>query len=261
MFRKDPSMVKDWETHGPEYYAKIQREILDTAVQLLKPGGMLLYSTCTFSPLENEEMISGVLERFEDISLASLDTGTYLSSGQLPGTLRVWPHKTQGEGHFAALLKKSGDPLPVKGKAPEKTKLSEEAEMFLRQIPGLNSGDSLLLKEERLYLLPDNLQGLKGLRFLRTGLYLGECKKKRFEPSQALAMYLGPETYANHISLDANDARVLRYLKGETLTLSPAEAGTKKGWVLVCVDGYSLGWAKVVNGTMRNKYYPGWRLQ
>ena len=95
---------------------------------------------------------------------------------------------------------------------------------------------------------------------MRTGLLLGELKKKRFEPSQALAMYLKKDDYKETLDFSAGDERVSRYLKGETLDLDDMVSDRSKGWYLVCVDGYPLGWGKLSRGTLKNKYLPGWRL-
>ena len=119
--------------------------------------------------------------------------------------------------------------------------------------------DLLDIHGERVYVMPAGLPDLKGLRFLRTGLLLGELKKKRFEPSQALAMVLDGEG-ENRIHLNRDDPRVIRYLKGETLDVDDLVETKAKGWYLVCVDGYPLGWGKLANGTLKNKYLPGWRL-
>ena len=116
-------------------------------------------------------------------------------------------------------------------------------------------------QKERLYLLPPDTGIKPQVRYLRTGLYLGDIRKKRFEPSQALAMCLKAEEFSNSISFAAEDGRVLRYLKGETLDLCGTGWSGYKGWALVCVDGYGLGWAKAANGMLKNKYYAGWRMQ
>ena len=117
------------------------------------------------------------------------------------------------------------------------------------------------VQKERIYLLPEGTKIERGIRYLRTGLYLGDQKKKRFEPSQALAMCLKAEDFKKSVSFKGDDERVIRYLKGETLDLSDTEAENEKGWVLVCVDGYGLGWGKAAGGTLKNKYYAGWRMQ
>jgi NOL1/NOP2/sun family putative RNA methylase len=263
MFRRDPSMVRSWEEHGPEYYSQIQREIVITAEKLLRPGGKMLYSTCTFSTLENEGTIRYLLEECPDLSLIPARWQEGFSKGELEGCIRVFPHKVKGEGHFAALLEKeeadTKDSRPGKDK---KKKLPPELEDFLKKIPKLSeSMHHIEIREERAYLLPGELPSIRGLRFLRTGLYLGDCKKNRFEPSQALAMWLSMEDYPDHLSFSSEDERVLRYLKGESIFLSEKEAAGRKGWILVGVDGYPLGWGKIAGETLKNKYYPGWRLQ
>ena len=261
MFRKDKDMVKSWMEHGPEYYAPIQQEILRTAVKMLRPGGLLLYSTCTFSPLENEENLKKLLEAEQELEILPLSTGEWFREGLIPGTLRIWPQDIRGEGHFTALLRK-------KGQAPEHTQkdrrcttvlpegLSEFASLF--QCPVLSQG-RLDVRKENIYLLPEDFPEVKGLRFLRTGLSVGELKKKRFEPSQALAMYLKKGDFRQELDLSSGDERLIRYLKGETLEVSEEEADFS-GWTLVLNDGYPLGFGKLNRGTLKNKYCTGWRL-
>ena len=123
-------------------------------------------------------------------------------------------------------------------------------------------GGSILLKGERLYQLPEGIRILPGIRYLRTGLYLGEIiKGKYFEPSQALAQSLGENDFISCVRLTADDIRTVKYLKGETLDISDISTETEKGWQLVCVDGWPLGWGKLSAGTLKNKYYSGWRWQ
>ena len=109
--------------------------------------------------------------------------------------------------------------------------------------------------------MPEDIPNVKGIRFLRTGLYLGDLKKNRFEPSQSLAMCLKKEEYKNTVSLSVEDERVIKYLKGETIDVETNVSSKAKGWQLVLVDGYPLGWGKLANGTLKNKYLPGWRWQ
>lgn len=276
MFRRDPAMVKDWMDKGPEYYVPIQRELLLDAADMLKPGGMLLYSTCTFSVQENEENVAFLLENRKDMQLIRPEWNEKFSSGKKPGyedCIRVFPHHARGEGHFAALLwKKSLEGQKKQQKrAPAESAFSKksaaklfaacpECADFMRQVKKSFSG-SLVFQKERLYLLPPATEIKPQIRYLRTGLYLGDLRKKRFEPSQAFAMCLKAEDFSGSISFDSEDERVLRYLKGETLDLSGTEWAEYKGWVLVCVDGYGLGFAKAANGTLKNKYYAGWRMQ
>ena len=171
---------------------------------------------------------------------------------------RLWPHHIQGEGHFVAMLhKKEGmDGHGVNWYRPTKIKLPEEVLKFLNGIHWDWDMSRMELQKERLYYLPKEMPNIKGLRLLRNGLFLGELKKNRFEPSQSLAMALRMEEYENAISLPVSDERVLRYLKGETIELEG-----RNGMVLFGVDGFPLGWGKLANGTLKNKYLAGWRWQ
>lgn len=279
MFRRDPAMLKSYEEHGPQYYAEIQKQILTSAVPMLKPGGKMVYSTCTFSKLENEDNIEWVLKQFPEMELVPL--------GETQ-VLRLFPHRVRGEGHFTALLRKRlpdecaddiFDELLESGTASGKNvrtadisgngtyqkttvqKLPKEYQEFADKYLNLTlTGWTVTLIEDRLYAMPEALAVKKKIRYLRTGLLLGELKKKRFEPSQALAMFLKREEAASSISFSAQDERVFRYLKGETVEITEEEEAGLLSWTLVCVDGFPLGWAKLVNGSLRNKYYAGWRM-
>ena len=281
MFRTSPAIMKNWEQYGTEYYHKLQQEILPQAVHMLKPGGYLLYSTCTFSPEENEGSVQEVLDAFPEMKL--VETGVsegnrqrgcdytgfdcghpeWIDNGSeaLKKTIRLWPHKIAGEGHFIALFRKDEAEEAGTGKAGKMAGkpcvLSEEAEEFLSSLKIEIPRERLQIKEERLYLLPDLGVDTKGLRLLRSGLFLGEMKKKRFEPSQALACALRKEEYENRYDLAADDPDVIRYLKCESIEIKKP---CRDGWVLVTVQGYPLGWGKYSKGNFKNRYLPGWRL-
>lgn len=265
MFRKDADMVKSYEEHGPEYYAVIQKEIVSQAVDMLVPGGFLLYSTCTFSLCEDEDIIRWVLAEHEDMELISLPLFDGASDGiGLSGCLRLFPHRIKGEGHFMALLRKkqSLDSVEKKKDDTEKEKpLPGELVDFLSLLSKPFDTRRIYIKDETVYYLPESFpkQGKK-LRYLRTGLLIGELKKGRFEPAQPLAMVLKPEEFGQTICWNKEDERVIRYLKGETISLKEEE-GQRKGWCLICVDGFPLGFAKGSGSTLKNKYYPGWRWQ
>lgn len=272
MFRKDDDMVKSYEERGPEYYSEIQKEITDQAVRMLAPGGLLLYSTCTFSRCEDEEIICHILENHQEMELIRLPLFEGASGGiGLDGCIRLFPHKIKGEGHFISLLRKNGGGAertaagsrersrtePQGKKAPA---LPTELTDFLALMKREFDGSRIIIKNDSVYYLPENFVPAKELRYLRTGLLLGELKNKRFEPGQALAMTLHAEEFRQTISWKKEDDRVIRYLKGETISLTPEE-GPVKGWCLVCVDGYPLGFAKGTGMALKNKYYPGWRWQ
>lgn len=309
MFRKDPAMVKAWEQNGPAFYSGLQKEILEQALPMLKEGGMLLYSTCTFSPLEDEGSVEYLLSLDERLHLVEMEGYSGFVKGmpdltgsenmELEKCVRIFPHKLDGEGHFLALFQQgegvsehfrdrkeddgwkdvekrdggkrnggkraagmySGKQSGLRGE--EKTLFEAFAENISRPF----EQDRIESKNGMLYYMPDVMPEVRGLRFLRSGLFLGGVKKKRFEPSQSLAMALSDQEYKKVIRLTADDERVFRYLKGETLTLTEeeaadiADAGKKAaGYVLVCVDRFPLGWGKLTGFTLKNKYHPGWRL-
>lgn len=268
MFRKSYSMVTAWEKNGNELFANIQISILNEIVKMLKPGGMLLYSTCTFSPLENEKSIEYLLSLDDELELVEFDKYKDFDDGhpewsetkneELKKCARLWPHKIEGEGHFVCLVKKQGEAstLSNNGDYPiKKTKLAKEVTEFLSKINVSYDESRFEMAGEKLYYIPKQLPAVRGLRILRCGLYMGEVKKNRFEPSQSLAMSLRMEDFVNSVNLDSNDDRVKKYLKGETIDVEG-----QNGWALVCVDGYPLGWGKLNNDVLKNKYLPGWRL-
>lgn len=265
MFRKDQSVIKSWLEHGNEFYVKLQKEIVTCALRMLRPGGMLLYSTCTFSPSEDEQMVQFMLDQDETLSLVcprwyeGFDHGHPEWAGgnpELSRCVRIWPHRMKGEGHFLALLQKAGcAPVRSEEHRGKREGFPDEMTAFLGGIRRDWDLSAAVLRQEKALLPPDTGRELGGLRILRSGLLLGECRKNRFEPSQALAMALKKEEFPNCLDLSHDDDRVIRYLKGETI-----EADTPaKGWLLVCVDGYPLGFGKASGTTIKNKYLAGWR--
>lgn len=268
MFRKSMSMVSAWDETKNQMFSDLQRSILDEVVKMLKPGGKLLYSTCTFAPIENEKSIEYLLSLDDRLKISDWDRYEGFDHGHpewsdtglkdIEKSARIWPHRVDGEGHFVCLVEKEGEisntsnfgDYPIK-----KAKLPKEVEEFLSNVGRDFNTNRLEISGDKLYFIPDTFPSVRGLRILRCGLYLGELKKNRFEPSQSLAMALKKEEYTNVIDLSADDERVIKYLKGETI-----EAEGSNGWALVCVDSYPLGWGKLNNGVLKNKYLPGWRL-
>lgn len=277
MFRKDTKMVKSWEEHGPEYYAVMQKELILQAAAMLKPGGMMLYSTCTFNQEENEGTISYLLDHHKEFSIVKQKEYEGFDAGiqgnypykELIDTVRIWPHNIKGEGHFLALLKKEDidtvdetNHTRKKQKTKKKTtKLTKEVVEFFKNIHWDIDTSRLSQYEEKLYYLPQEEKNMNGLRLLRNGLFLGEIKKERFEPSQGLAMALKKEEYNDCIDLEVKDLRIMKYLKGETIDVEDLTSNKEKGWYLVCVSEYPLGWAKLANQSLKNKYAVGWRVQ
>lgn len=277
MFRKSPAIMKNWEQYGTAYYNELQKQILPEAVKMLKPGGFLLYSTCTFSPAENEGTVQFLLDQYpemeivpalpepapEGVDYTGMEPGrpewTGHGSGSLVNTIRLWPHKIKGEGHFAALLhkKEGAASRMVSGEVCRRVKLPAEAKAFLELLRFPIDYERLSERDGRLYLMPEGLPDLTGLRILRSGLLLGEIKKNRFEPSQALANALKKTEYDNCYSLPPDDPELIKYLKCETIELKQP---VRDGFVLVLAGDYPLGWGKVNKGNFKNKYLPGWRM-
>ncbi|MCD8398331.1 MAG: RsmB/NOP family class I SAM-dependent RNA methyltransferase [Lachnospiraceae bacterium] len=272
MFRKDSSLIASWMEKGPEEYAPLQKEILSWAVRMLKPGGMLLYSTCTFSEEEDEAVVADALERFPELTLVPAKRIEGAAPGRgLENCVRLYPHRVEGEGHFAALLRKR----PKEENDCTETMRNNLRNGKMERFPGevrdffarISCTEAWLeefryeqIGEQCLLVPPFDLP--KSIRYLRTGVRVGTLKRGRFEPSQELAMLLDSSCFDVVLDLETEDERVLRYLKGETIALETAETDRlAEGWVLVCVDGHALGWGKYGNGSLKNKYYPGWRLQ
>ena len=168
-----------------------------------------------------------------------------------------------GEGHYLALLEKKGE-SGTSTAYQNTVRLDKQQEKalteFFADVKGDRQGYTLDIRKGMVYAVPTLLPKVRGVKFVRNGLLLGEIRKDRFEPSQPLAMALTKEDYAATINLAAADARVRRYLKGETILIEETEAVRKKGWQLICVDGYPLGWGKLVNGVLKNKFLSGWRM-
>lgn len=271
MFRKEPSVIKSWEEHGNAFYVSLQKQITREALKMLKPGGYLLYSTCTFSPEEDEDIVlymkslcPGLTVEDPGIHIPEFSPGMPEKASypdpELSRCIRIFPHRAEGEGHFIALLKKPGESGPASVPLHENdARIPKEAADFLKHVRLKKEGRHLELRAEKLSLVPDGLPDLKGLRIMRCGLYLGDVRTGRFEPSQALSMALRDGDYDTVLNLPSEDPRVLRYLKGETLDIS--DHTDLSGLVLVETDGFPLGFGKASSGVLKNKYLKGWRYQ
>lgn len=283
MFRKLPEAIEQWSMENVAICAARQKEILDNAAVMLKPGGTIVYSTCTFSKEENEDVIEYFLERHPDFTLEEME--------------RFWPHKVDGEGHFVAKLVRRGsvnefgadydvcedscNKVEDTGlKVDRKTKKNKNSKNRKNETkPALTKENMKLLSEfldetisedvaawiknsrlvmfgEQLYRLPDMEVDIKGLKVQRAGLHIGEFKKQRFEPSHSLALALKLNDAKNLVKLTCDNPQTIGFFNGQSVVLSDEQtAECKKGWALVCVDGYTAGWGKV-NGTQVKNHYP-----
>lgn len=288
MFRKKEEACGEWSLEGVALCAKRQDEVLSCAAGMLRPGGRLVYSTCTFSPEENEGSISRFLKENPDFSIEKVKKPEGFVSGRgiwteeaacgMENTMRLMPHRVRGEGHFLAVLKKAGDSgADVKrgsrGGTEKSLPQKEYGEFlafqkaFMQELPKETGLGRLLWQGtclrfgEQLYAAPEKLPALKGLKILRPGLHLGTLKKNRFEPSHALALALKPEEVKLCVRLGAEEKEAGQYLEGRTLSLQNIRGlcGEEKGWCLVCVEDYSLGWGKLAGGMIKNHYPKGLR--
>ena len=248
MFRKEEAAVTDWSQETVEMCARRQAEILHSGAALLKPGGRLVYSTCTFAPEENELTIENFLATHPEFVLEDVSAPWFTPAGK--GMFRLWPHKLLGEGHFVAVLRKENgedaDLSPVKG-----DRLPKEWTEFAKALAiDLPEGAPVFFGQS-LYLAPPEMPDIKGIKVLRPGLELGEVKKDRFEPAHALALWLKSAARTEVFAAESSTAQA--YLRGETI---PSQS---RGWTLLQVDGYSLGWGKGDGKVLKNHYPKGLR--
>ncbi|MCE5170992.1 RsmB/NOP family class I SAM-dependent RNA methyltransferase [Paenibacillus profundus] len=289
MFRKDPSAIEEWSPLHVEACAARQWDIIQAAVTMLKAGGTIAYSTCTFNRRENEDIVEKWLAAYPEF--------------QLVRTERIWPHLAEGEGHFVAVFQKTSDGLEdvleqhavsnsirASAKSTGRRSSSGHSERGTSRTADVNNsfrqfeawaGDHLpdfslppgtpLLFGEELYWLPqgnaaasvflDNGAALDRLRVPRAGLHLAHMRKNRIEPAHALALACITGGQAAHtLQATADDTRIRAFLRGESIALSSdSESVRTKGWMLVTVDGLPLGWGKASDGMLKNHYPKGLR--
>lgn len=358
MFRKDETMIAEWEKHSVERCSVMQHDILKHAAAMLSPGGLIVYSTCTFSPEENEQQIAAFLAEHEDFIVeavphrygwragrADLAVGNvHLDAKRqqsINGTVRLWPHLIEGEGHYAAVLRRTGEiltkadnregkvsgtdsqeaHLPIHNKAKSgnegmnrlrggglkreiqsrggrygdnRDNYGDDRRTSKRQATGGRDSSNRSVPDEanpvelwrlsaeqfaagalqwpgqviaygsRVYIQPADMPSLDGLRVVRAGWYIGEAGRGRMEPSHPLAIGLTREEAVRSVNWNSADPQTLRYLKGETIFVDESEivvqeGATNKGYVLICTDGYPIGWGKYAGGMIKNELPAGWR--
>ncbi|MDO4413849.1 MAG: RsmB/NOP family class I SAM-dependent RNA methyltransferase [Erysipelotrichaceae bacterium] len=257
MFRKDPSLITSWLNQDDTYYAPIQKELILNAWKMLKPGGTMVYSTCTFSVKEDEEVIAYLMENTDDAVLEESPLAHHFEPGVLKGfekCMRLYPHKLNGEGHFVSLLRKKGTSVQNNTQNKIRSVRHEGFEEFMKLIHK-DSKHSYQIIKDRIYQLPDVPFDTSSIRTVLSGLYMGSVKKDRFEPSQHLAQSLKADEFDNVLKLKSDDIRCEKFLRGETIM----DDECRNGWVLVCVDDYPLGFGKCSSHTIKNKLEKGFR--
>ena len=248
MFRKEEAAITDWSQETVEMCARRQAEILDNGAKMVRSGGRLVYSTCTFAPEEDELAVAAFLESHPEFEPEIIEAPWFVPVEN--GGHRMWPHKLLGEGHFAAVLRKKGDAeaefTPVQG-----VKLPKEWLNFAKELKITLPEGKAMLFGQSLYWVPEGMPDLARLKVERAGLELGTVKKDRFEPAHALALWLG--SCASVQDYPADSPEMEKYIHGDVV---PSD---RRGWTLVTADGYSIGWGKGDGNVLKNHYPKGLR--
>ena len=247
MFRKDKALIESWKERDSEYFLPIQKRLIQACINMLKDGGKLVYSTCTFDVREDEEIIQYALDNNSNIKLLPIEKYDGFKDANDGYGVKLFPHRIKGEGHYVCLLQKDGNSHKCESRVMAKTDISFINELNKRFYDGIFEK----INDYIYFLKPINT---KGIRVLRSGLLLGKETKYGFEPSQQLAMNLKINEYNNVLNLKSSDNLVEKYLKGETIETN----SNLNGMVLVCVDDCPLGFAKAKNGVLKNKIDKGW---
>lgn len=303
MFRKDDTAVEEWSMENVKMCAARQKVILNCAAKMLKPGGEIVYSTCTFAPDEDEDILiwflrehsgykvqdwkdSGMAGYIKDkgykdnipgngnVSFVSESYGA-LSDGEkeaIAGSLRLWPHKIKGEGHFAVKLRKEGNACTGNSTGSinrkKKKMVKSQTASGKKELEGFKkmAGEIFVTADlgkyasrfkffgDMLYLMPEGINDINGIKVLRPGLHIATRKKDRFEPAHALAKALKPEFVRQYHG--CSQPQALKYLHGETISCDEGF----KGWVLIGYEGFTLGWGKAQGGIAKNHYPKGLRI-
>lgn len=279
MFRKEPAGMEYWTPDYPAECANRQRKILASALKMLKPGGTLVYSTCTFAPEEDEQNAAWLLATYPGLTMVPIKKYPGMDDGRpewadgnpdLAKAVRLFPHHIAGEGHFIAKfqLAATGSGSVISGQAKKKKKhrkghqqdgvTKEQRQLFsdfCQWFMPDYQPHQLLTYGDQLYDMPAEISSVEGLTALRPGLHLGTFKKRRFEPALALALAIDPAVTTRRIDLSTEQWR--SYVHGDVLS-GPAELSN--GWYLLTCQGFNVGFGKLVNGTVKNFYPKGLRF-
>lgn len=252
MFRKDSGALTEWSLEHTYSCATRQKKILEDAIIMLKGGGKLIYSTCTFAPCENEGVVDWILSNYTDMTLENIKldgltdaNGRWVNSKfDLSGAKRIFPHLSNGEGHFLALFsKKCGEASNIQSTVSSKSEAIYRE--FERENLNIRLKGTVISFGERIFLLPEGIN-IDKVKVLSAGLFLGTAKKNRFEPSHALCLALDTDDFKNSREVSFEEAE--KYFHGETLIDGCA------GWTAVTYNGFPLGWGKGSCGILKNHF-------
>ncbi|MCX6068129.1 MAG: RsmF rRNA methyltransferase first C-terminal domain-containing protein, partial [Chloroflexi bacterium] len=258
----------DWSPEMVSGCAVRQNNILQVAAKLVRLGGYLLYSTCTFAPEEDEGVIARLLQEFPEFEVIQLPQFPGFTGGRpewiaadpsLSGAVRLFPHRLRGEGHFACLLQRKHGSTAEHVRAAWIADLPKPSSnlwnAFAAETLGFDlPADRLQIAGERLYYLPELTPDFGRLRIVHSGIWLGTFKKERFEPAHPLALFLKPGQARNTLDLPVQSRELSAYLRGESL---PADA---RGWTVVTAGGFPIGWGKGVQDILKNHFPRGWMI-
>ena len=264
MFRKGDAALREWSPENVLHCARRQEGILDEAVKALRPGGYIIYATCTFSLEENEKMVDAFLRAHPDFRLvpvkdavrAHTDDGISFDGchcQNLEDCRRFYPHKSRGEGQFMAVLRHEGEAAP-RPAAPSGTaaKPDPAALAFLDEVlDGYDPAHVTVYNDKPVYLSPALRPG-KGTAF-SCGVTIGEVRKNYLQPHHQFFMALGPR-FRRQIELTPDSDALARYLKGEEIAVD-----CENGWAVITTQGCTVGGVKVVSGRAKNHYPKGLR--
>ena len=283
MFRRDKGAAKSYMNYGPKVCVPLQESILEAADKCLKEGGSIVYSTCTFCVDEDEEQIKRFISRHPEYHVKAhpeIKGVTHAGEGALlPGSMRIWPHLSAGDGHFCVHIVKgvekdlrSAEEYLFKDAAVANDKNAAAALAVLGEVLSEKGKEELfrgrfLSHGTGLFKMTFDEKLFKGLKVVKTGLYVGDIKplksgKKVFEPSNSIALALGRDSLRDdsYLALNRDDERLTKYLRGETISVSPEDRLKPSGTILVGIGDFPLGFAKINGNTAKNLYPKAWRL-
>ena len=256
MFRKEPQAADEWSEAHTLSCAVRQKNILDDAYKMVKCGGYIVYSTCTFSIDENESVVRYMMDKY-NMELCETENLSMLSSGigeGMENCRRILPHKQKGEGHFVALLRRREENnfVPKQAKKQKRTDTALESAVkmyreFEKSTLNIHCEGEFVLFGDKLYMLPEAIDTDK-LKIVRCGLFMGTVKNKRFEPSHALSHAFDISAYINREERDIKSDDIKRYMHGEVIE------GESSGWCVISADGFVIGWGKGSGGVIKNHY-------
>ena len=258
MFRKNSLTYDDWSYDKTLNLAEIQKDLILKAYKCLKKGGIMVYSTCTFAVEENEEVIKYLLDHTNASIVNIAQKSDFNKAIDLEGAVRLYPFNFKGEGHFICLIK-CNDEYDNNLKLFNKLATRKDIDLyreFEKNYLNITLNGEFIRMGEELHLLPKDCFSLDKFKVLRNGIHLGTIKEKRFEPNHALALCLKQYEVKNSCNFSVDSKEIKDYLKGLTL-----ETINKKGYVLICVEGVSLGWCKDDGRLLKNLYPKGLRIQ